>query len=94
MDARSSVSIALVQVAHSIHCPTRCCTSKVLRASPLLRVNRKTAARRSARKGGTDAGSGGHDIARFSQATEANFKILLNFQIAFITPASAVDCVR
>jgi hypothetical protein len=34
------------------------------------------------------------DIARYSHATDAQFKILLNFQILFITPASADDRVR
>ena len=34
------------------------------------------------------------DIARHSHATDAQFKILLNFQIAFVTPARAVDRVR
>ena len=32
------------------------------------------------------------DIAKYSHATDAQFKILLNFQIAFVTPARAVDC--
>ena len=39
------------------------------------------------RRGGVRVG----DIARYSQSTDARFKILLNFQIACVTPASADD---